>query len=53
MELKNYKELKQLKSTEESKIEAMYNNVEIDNIAEEAKYSAVEKDECAEDGMVV
>lgn len=53
MELKNYKNLKQLKGKEESKIEAMYNCVDIDNIAEEAKYSAIATDEFAGDGMVV
>lgn len=55
MELKNYKSLKQLKSADESAIEAMYNEVIIDNIAEEAKYAAVEVDReyCVENGMEV
>lgn len=52
MELKNYKNLKQLKGSDESAIEAMYNNVIVDN-AEEAKYSTVEVDgeDCVEDGI--
>nr|DAH06591.1 MAG TPA: hypothetical protein [Caudoviricetes sp.] len=53
MELKNYKNLKQLKGSDESAIEAMYNNIIVDNTEEEAKYSAVEVDEgtCVEDGI--
>ena len=52
MELKNYKKLKQLKGSDESAIEAMYNNIIVDNTEEEAKYSAVEVDgeDCVEDG---
>lgn len=44
MELKNFKNLKQLNSAEEAKIEAMYNCVVIDDQLEEAKYSNVEID---------
>lgn len=53
MELKNYKNLKQLKGSDESAIEAMYNNVIVDNAKEEAKYSTVEVDgeDCVEDGI--
>lgn len=53
MELKNYKKLKQLKGSDESAIEAMYNNVIVDNTEEEAKYSTVEVDgeDCVEDGI--
>ena len=53
MELKNYKKLKQLKGSDESAIEAMYNNVIVDNAEEEAKYSTVEVDgeDCVEDGI--
>lgn len=53
MELKNYKNLKQLKGSDESTIEAMYNNVIVDNAEEEAKYSTVEVDgeDCVEDGI--
>lgn len=53
MELKNYKNLKQLKGSDESAIEAIYNNIIVDNTEEEAKYSAVEVDgeTCVEDGI--
>ena len=53
MELKNYKKLKQLKGSDESAIEAMYNNVIVDNTEEEARYSAVEVDgeDCVEVGI--
>lgn len=53
MELKNYKTLKQLKGSDESAIEAMYNNVVVDNTEEEANYSAVEVDveDYVEDGI--
>lgn len=53
MELKNYKKLKQLKGSDESAIEAMYNNIIVDNTEEEVKYSTVEVDgeDCVEDGI--
>ncbi|QOR56973.1 hypothetical protein [uncultured phage cr60_1] len=53
MELKNYKTLKQLKGSDESAIEAMYNSVIIENVEEEAQYSTLEVDGefCIEDGI--
>ncbi len=53
MELKNYKNLKQLNGSDESAIEAMYNCVIIDGTEEELEYSKVEVDGefCVEDGV--